>query len=246
MNDQMNNHSLNLILGLVSVSVLLQSFELLSLRKEVLETWRWETLKVEWPSGLGLFLSDKSFFALILLQIGMAVAAPLLSWPVVILWITTTLISMRFRGTFNGGADVMTFVVLTGLTVAKLGQNPLAIKFAFWWIALQLILSYFVAGVTKLRSKNWRDGTALIIFLNSTIYEDRPPQDKKSLGTFLSRCLILFEISFPLAMINSTCATIYIAIGLSFHLANAYFLGLNRFFWAWLAAYPALLAVTWN
>jgi hypothetical protein len=31
---------------------------------------------------------------------------------------------------------------------------------------------------------------------------------------------------------------------LGFHCINAYALGLNRFFWAWLAAYPALWALS--
>jgi len=33
---------------------------------------------------------------------------------------------------------------------------------------------------------------------------------------------------------------IALAIGAAFHLANAFAFGLNRFLWAWLAAYPAL------
>jgi hypothetical protein len=33
------------------------------------------------------------------------------------------------------------------------------------------------------------------------------------------------------------------AAGLVFHAGNAYVFGLNRFFFAWLAAYPAIYAI---
>ena len=35
---------------------------------------------------------------------------------------------------------------------------------------------------------------------------------------------------------------ILLALGFTFHVVNAFVLGLNRFVWAWVATYPAILA----
>jgi hypothetical protein len=49
--------------------------------------------------------------------------------------------------------------------------------------------------------------------------------------------VIAFECAFPLALIDARLLSL---LGIAFHVVNARVLGLNRFLWAWLAAYPAL------
>jgi hypothetical protein len=54
--------------------------------------------------------------------------------------------------------------------------------------------------------------------------------------------VIVFECAFPLVLwVRPQGAALLLACGLAFHLCNALVLGLNRFLWAWLAGYPALL-----
>jgi hypothetical protein len=50
-----------------------------------------------------------------------------------------------------------------------------------------------------------------------------------------------FECGFPLALVDPVLCGALLAAGACFHLANAIAFGLDRFLWAWLAAYPALL-----
>lgn len=55
-----------------------------------------------------------------MLLLGLSMHPALLSAALVL----TSLVTVRFRGTFNGGSDYMTLVILSGLTVASLA--PLA------------------------------------------------------------------------------------------------------------------------
>jgi hypothetical protein len=52
--------------------------------------------------------------------------------------------------------------------------------------------------------------------------------------------VILFECGFPLALLRPELSLVFLGGGLLFHLLIAYQLQLNRFFWAWLATYPAV------
>ncbi len=51
---------------------------------------------------------------------------------------------------------------------------------------------------------------------------------------------MLFELLMPITFLNATSLAIALMVAASFHLANAWVFGLNRFLWSWLATYPAL------
>ena len=57
----------------------------------------------------------------------------------------------------------------------------------------------------------------------------------------MSWALILFELLFPLTLVDGTALKVGLATAAAFHLATACMFGLNRFLWIWLAAYPLLL-----
>ena len=55
---------------------------------------------------------------------------------------------------------------------------------------------------------------------------------------------LLMECTFPIVLVSGPAvASVYLLLGISFHLAISYFLGLNTFVWAWVATYPAILHV---
>ena len=93
-------------------------------------------------------------------------AARPVSWPSLgvhtILLITSVLITLRTRGPLCGGSDSMFFQVQLGLWVAALGMfHPALPGAGLAWIAAQSVLSYFLAGLGKLRHAGWRNGSAL-------------------------------------------------------------------------------------
>lgn len=162
------------------------------------------------------------------------------------------LLLLRWRGAFNGGSDFMTLVGLSGLLLVDVltpgwGQD-LAWRAGLWWVTLQLITSYFMSGWVKLKHQGWRDGTALPLFLDTGIYGPLPASSlwrHPVLARVVAWGFILWEGLFALVMMDIRWAWIGCGIGALFHFLVFWYFGLNRFFWAWLATYPALLyAVT--
>jgi hypothetical protein len=144
------------------------------------------------------------------------------------------------------GADQMTLVVSTGVAVALLVPDHGAQILALDYVALQLLLSYAVAGIAKAISPAWRSGTA-IVGIMSTIGYGTP-----AVGVFLGRhpllsraacwAVIVFECSaVALVLLGVPGAVVIIVVGLGFHISIALLMGLNNFVWSFGAAYPALL-----
>jgi hypothetical protein len=232
---------------IISVAVILQTSELFQVREAFgpRGIWRWTIVRDEligFPRTLrwlfDRFLGDREFLFVLVLRLMGAVTA--LFYPHdVLFWfllLSTVLIALRWRGTFNGGSDYMTIVVLMG---ACGGSKP-------WlaYVSIQLCLSYFVAGVVKLKSRNWRTGKALAGFLGASNYDVpkllQKAGGRRGLSVTASWGLMAFECSFPLALVSREFCAVYIGLSLIFHLGNVYAFGLNRFLFAWAAGYPAL------
>lgn len=211
---------------LISLAVILQSLEALWVK-----AWPWDVVEPEMPLALRFALRRPEVLNWI--RLASALFALVYAGPLAVaaLWVTTWLIAIRWRGTFNGGSDFMTFHVLGAWLVSLC--FPESERICLHYVAIQLTLSYFVAGVAKIRRREWRSGEALAGFLRKY----RAPVAAPFLISWL---VIAFELLAPLAWLQPLP---FAAVALSFHAANAYAFGLNRFFWAWLAAYPALFAV---
>jgi len=150
----------------------------------------------------------------------------------------------RFRGPYNGGSDKMVLLITTCVMAAHL--FPTMAEVALAYLAVQLVLSYAVSGWVKLRNREWRDGTALAEVFAVSVYpnsEDlRALAQSPAMMRGASWGVIGFELAVvPLAMVSQM--TLWAALGGAalFHLANGLLFGLNRFVWAWLAAFPALI-----
>ena len=150
-----------------------------------------------------------------------------------------------FQGPYNGGADRMSLLILSCLCLAHLAPTPRWQELAFGYLALQLILSYFISGGVKLLNPEWRNGQALRDVFQFSAYPvseslRQLSQSARLLQT-MSWAVILFELLFPLALISSGSLTVALIIAALFHLTNAFLFGLNRFFWIWVAAYPSII-----
>ncbi len=154
----------------------------------------------------------------------------------------------RFGGPLGGGSDSMFFQIQIGLLIASFGvANPILTRIGLGWIAAQSVLSYFIAGVSKLKNQDWRSGLALGNLLRSNgpyvlFTPARKLANSNALCVAFSWLIILFEITFPAVLLLPWEGKVaMLSAGLIFHIANAAVLGLNRFVWAWAATYPALL-----
>lgn len=233
---------------LAALAVAIASLELLVARRALSDdgVFAWPILRREFPRVAGLVFAYRPTLVVLALQLAAAFALPWLAHPAPawIAFATTLAIAVRFRGSFNGGSDSMLLVVTLSLAVAY--TWPEHARIALTYCAVQLVLSYFLAGVAKLRDPAWRSGRALAILVELPQY--RVPRSLASIIARLTRigswAILAFEIAFPLVFASPLACTILLVIGAAFHIGNALVFGLDRFVWTWLAAYPALVAVT--
>ena len=227
-------------------------------QKQTQAIWSFENLIQDLTRGLpgprvlkALLSSSRALYILPTIQLIGAIG---LIWdlkPVVVvsLFIGHILTSIRFRGTFNGGSDMMANVVLMGLFIASLSESNVVQSAGLVYISIHLFLSYLKAGLVKLRSQDWRSGQALFIFLKRS-----PILRARKVGSFLAKhggharflcwMVIGFELSFILIPFGHHLILFWALTAVLFHLLNFYFWGLNRFFWIWLTAWPSLIYVS--
>lgn len=242
---------------LTALALVLQTIELLALRRSWSDDgiWRWALLAPEHralPAPVRWLLAGllpaRPFGLLLWLRLGAALAlgAGAAHGVAAFLLLTQLAIGARFRGTFNGGSDALTVVLLCALSLEQLlPASVLARQAALLYLAVQLTLSYFMAGLGKLQRPEWRSGGALSDFLDRGRYGTPSwllgALTGKTRRRVLSWCVLLFECAFPLAWSGPRAAALFVAVGLCFHIGNWLLFGLNRFVFAWAAAYPALL-----
>jgi hypothetical protein len=170
------------------------------------------------------------------------VAAP---WPLVGLAGLSLAILWRFQGPYNGGADRMGLLALWCLVGARLAPTQPWREVLFGYLGVQLMLSYFISGWVKVVNPDWRSGRALRDVFQFSAYpvsEDlRRWADRPRTLRAMSWAVMGFELAFPLTLVSQRSLAAGLAIAALFHLANAGLFGLNRFFWTWLAVYPAIL-----
>ncbi len=167
------------------------------------------------------------------------------SWVCLALVIVTLFILYRFQGPYNGGSDRMGILILCCLCLAKFMPTTALKELAFGYLALQLILSYFISGWVKIINPDWRNGQALNDVFRFSAYPASEALRNwanypRALFT-MSWAVMLFEVLFPLSMLTPITLFIGLTIAAAFHFSNACFFGLNRFFWIWIAAYPSLI-----
>ncbi len=165
-----------------------------------------------------------------------------------LLFASTLLILIRWRGAFNGGSDFMSIVVLTGLLAAHLASQwvepGMAWKAGLWYIAIHAITSYFISGAIKWVTREWRDGSALVYFLDGGLHGPLPAASryrKRPIAIACSWAFIVWECLFPFALAGPRVAAVFCAVAAFFHFLVFRYFGLNRFFWAWLASFPAII-----
>jgi hypothetical protein len=170
-------------------------------------------------------------------------SAPVIS--LIVLCALSLVMLSRFGGPYNGGSDKMSLLILWCLTAAHVLPVRLWQETALAYLAVQVTLSYLISGQVKIMNPAWRKGEALrdvFAFSAYPVSEDlRRLADYRGLMLVMSWAVMLFEVLFPLTLFHPTALIAGLIIGAGFHLANACLFGLNRFFWIWLAAYPALI-----
>lgn len=250
-----SSYIFNLIRILLSIAFILQSLEYLLIRNTFSDIgiWKYKDIKNDFEifpkfvqKTLDLLLNYKVFILIVFFRLLASCfylfeSSLLIS---ILLLIINLLIALRWRGTFNGGSDYMAIIILTSLIIFSLSPNADFGKAAIYYLSFHLASSYFYAGLVKIRNREWRSGIALKEFMSLTIFKENIDLNKLfsnlSFNKMLSYFIILWELLFPLAFLDKNIAIVMLTIGILFHLFNAYIIGINRFFYIWLAAYPVV------
>lgn len=144
------------------------------------------------------------------------------------------------------GSDHFAFINYAAATLEKLFPNDRqAREYALAFIAFQSCLSYFTSGSVKLTSPVWRNGEALTGIFRTQTYGDKffydLLKDRAGMTKLLAWAVMVAEAAFPLVVLMpKPIARLFFLSGMAFHVGNAKFMGLNRFFWSFVATYPAV------
>jgi hypothetical protein len=199
------------------------------------------------------FYQENRFFALfvirLLLGLGMVACSlyGILSPPLLAAALLTSLLVLFRASQGHDGSFQLRLLMLSVLFSCSISPfDSLPFRLGLYFLSAQLVLSYLLAGIAKLRGATWRDGTALIgIF--GTIYHGvgwvyKLLNTRTQFSLVLSWFVIGFEILFPLVLLGNGWVVVgFLAITTLFHLSTSFLMGLNGFFLSFLAAYPALI-----
>lgn len=234
------------------MKILLQEvFLCLFLGAQFLQTCEWLTLlkRVPWslpPRHTGVQKNWPLFLTLIkipLIMLALIFLRSQLLGVILGLLLALELYSCKWvRVPLNGASSGFNLLIYICVFFAKL--FPDSENFFYFYIILQVVLSYFIAGIVKVRHEGWRSGVFLESFLQMKAYAADFPKKVVQRISFrqLSWILLLFELSFPLVIVQPKLFFIYLPAAAAFHAINFKVLGLNRFFWIWISTYPLLIS----
>jgi hypothetical protein len=236
--------TIQIISYLFSFALLLQCIEMISISREeiFLNVWSFKNLKGSLPFQVVFekIFSKTGFRFLLLFQFflilisALAPARPLLILAIAFIHL---IICIRFRGIFNGGSDMMVFIIASGLIIGG--------KIGLIYISIHTCYSYFKAGIAKILQPSWRSGIAINQFLRISLYSNiRKLDPHKYLSRILSYSVLGFELIIPIIFFYPKIGPIYFATAIAFHFINFLVFGLNRFLWIWLSAWPAVIYCT--
>lgn len=244
---------------LLAISLLVQNLEFLRMQRIQQRggVWDWQIQRSElahaagWLQKIvGLLYRDRVHHLHLIVRVALAASLFYSVSPAssILLFASTLVLLVRWRGAFNGGSDFMTIVVLTGILIAQVAAiwvGPvLAWKAGLWYITIHTMSSYFLSGAVKLLSSDWRNGRALPYFLDGAVYGPLKAKSifhSRAVAIVLSWAFILWECSFPIVLAGPAWAVTWCVGAALFHFLVFWHFGLNRFFWAWLTSFPAIL-----
>jgi len=189
---------------------------------------------------LNKFFIQTTFIRLILSIFGLIVFSPIIFIPLLFFQV----ISFIRNKSANSASDQMLIIVLYGFTVYSLNISDFVNQCCLFFIAIQATVSYVTAGYHKLFSSVWRDGSAILMVMGTDSYGYIPFYtfliNNKKFSLVLAWATILFDFFFFVALGFPIVAIIFSVLGILFHAANAYFMGLNMFLFVFVSTYPCV------
>ncbi|ADG76964.1 putative protein OS=Tsukamurella paurometabola (strain ATCC 8368 / DSM / CCUG 35730 /CIP 100753 / JCM 10117 / KCTC 9821 / NBRC 16120 / NCIMB 702349/ NCTC 13040) OX=521096 GN=Tpau_0319 PE=4 SV=1 [Tsukamurella paurometabola] len=148
------------------------------------------------------------------------------------------------------GSDHAAFVSRLSVTLARCsGLRPTEVDACLWYAGLQSVLSYTVAGVTKLTNPSWLDGSALTGIMRTRTFGNKTVWDFMNNHPGFAKtatCITVFgEALYPVVFVLPARPREWMIRGAEiFHITTAFTMGLNRFPWGFGSMLPAVRYIT--
>ena len=246
----------NATLMMVAAGTAIGGAEILSMRQECTDhgLFSWKVARTSYPlilrshaaGVLDMLCGYPQFLYAVMLQMLSALCILFRVFPSHVIYLLLPilfvhLLSMLRYSHASDGTDQMQTILLASLACYFATPDPVVRKAAIWFISLQTILAYCTSGIAKVLSKPWRQGTVLRSSLllapgNKTLYRWMPSNAR--VNQLLCVAVIAFECAFPLALTSPRNCLVILTFGLLLHLFNAVALGIPRFLFTFVAAYP--------
>ncbi|MGX2997510.1 alpha/beta fold hydrolase [Streptomyces sp. JNUCC 64] len=162
--------------------------------------------------------------------------------------LTTLLLQSRHRYGSDGADQVAVQTQLaTGLT--RLSKSPSVKDALLWYLAIQANMSYSASGWVKTFGNKWRDGSALPGVMRTKTYGWEPAfrliQRYPKTSKAVQHSVLAMECLFPVVYLAGGKMTrVMIGAAGSFHIANAFVMGLGRFATAFPSMHPVVAYTT--
>ena len=256
---------MRLIEAFLCVGVAITSMEIVSIRQEYMDngllSWRIQRLShgviwdlshklkfdfiLKYPTVLGIVFA-RLFSALWIIY--SALNGYPTSVPLVILTLSTFLMLIRSpQG--NDGSDQMATIILVAITLSELVGTQVSRSLGLFFIAAQASLAYGVSGFLKVPQLGWRNGSYVKEILSTSsfgnkvllAFVEKHQLAAKALGLSigLGDCVLCLG-----ALLPPPLTAVIFCFGFVLHLGIAAILGLNTFFWSFVATFPATMWVS--
>ncbi len=183
---------------------------------------------------------------------------PMRPWTAIVLWFGfTALMDLAFLAGSGGQQLIANFLFWNiGLACAHAHMPPWAHahmptcahirawlpSLSFWIIRLQLLLAYAATAAHKLSGTLWIEGSAMGIVATDPAFGPGWIAQLPLLGMVLSWLVLLFQITFPIAVWYGAVRVPWMIAGIVFHLGTALWMEVPEMAFAFLVGYAIWLS----
>lgn len=137
-------------------------------------------------------------------------------------------------------ANLLFWNILLSLNGPRIGA--LAKASAFWIIRMQVLLAYLATALHKLSGTHWVDGTAVGIVATDAAFGPLWIVGFPLFAKLTTWAVLLFQLTFPVAVWFSALRLPWMAFGVLFHLATALWMDIPEMGLAFIVSYSIWLS----
>lgn len=160
-------------------------------------------------------------------------------WSALLIWLLHANLMNNAWLAGSGGQQLVANLLFCNIFLS-LGSAH-AVFFGLWSARMQLLLAYFTTGLHKLTGTHWTDGTAMGIVATDPAFGPLWLGDMPVLSAVLTWSVLVFQLTFPLAVWFRPTRHAWMLFGLVFHLGTAIWMDIPEMGLAFIASYALWL-----